>query len=323
MAYKFENCQNTKDGPFPRDSGVKPEGGIVRSARVAEGGVSSGCKMEVHTNEPRAEVSTKQESQECDHLQAEDNVFTASEIKEEESDMVSTAEQNGEADHQLELEDGDEGRVKTEGSIDAQSQDSDHAEDKFSDSHLFDGVPDLHLHLRCPWTTSIVSDFARTGVQKVYKIQARFEHYGSKKVHIDDLFARLQYMLASLFLNLEFKYPFVCSSYARRFAIINYRQLVEVNHILAGETDADTLHRLLIKKLTAAALAEFNLLNIMKECDQSLSRRATLRRNKLNFNTTNEASENSQEPAAALKTLDAYALKSLPIDVRPLRAAPE
>lgn len=90
----------------------------------------------------------------------------------------------------------------------------------------------------------------------------------------------LQYSLASLILNLEFKFPFVFSYYGRLLTKLNYKSLsgrirkmgAPLNSEDHKSSEITSISTITLGKLEKAILTEFNTLNVLKECDMSAHR---------------------------------------------------
>lgn len=133
----------------------------------------------------------------------------------------------------------------------------------------------LHVRLRCKVFDHIFPD---TGLELtvgfVRNVFITFKMTSPKlALHFQRLVDNLQYCLSSLFLNLEFKYPFVFSYYGRRLIQLNYKTLTHTMamlHTPLGITETPETHSVVaiaLGKLQNAISTEFNNLNIMKECD--------------------------------------------------------
>lgn len=108
-------------------------------------------------------------------------------------------------------------------------------------------------------------------------------HYNTfqPKLQLADIIEALNYLLGSLFINLEFKFPFVFSFYGRKLFKTNYNWLVRNLDEMLCSSPANlpsVIHNKneaflqSMKSIQLKALAEYNTLNIMKECDMSGSK---------------------------------------------------
>lgn len=103
------------------------------------------------------------------------------------------------------------------------------------------------------------------------------------KLSLPKLLESLHYLLASLILNLEYKFPLVFSVHGRKLLQNNYPWMItNINEVLSLQLENETsvyeknrnlVLMKLISDLQKKTLNEFNTINIMKECDASSSRR--------------------------------------------------
>lgn len=133
----------------------------------------------------------------------------------------------------------------------------------------------LRVDLRCRVFDSILSDLELDQTVGYIRNLALDFTMTSPKIalHLQSLIDNLQYSLSSLFLNLEFKYPFVFSYYGRQLIQLNYKALTRSMAMLATSLEDSEVSELMsvvpiaLGKLQRAILTEFNTLNVMKECD--------------------------------------------------------
>ncbi|KAM9920526.1 hypothetical protein OXX80_012421 [Metschnikowia pulcherrima] len=134
---------------------------------------------------------------------------------------------------------------------------------------------DLQLILRCDLIHPILPDLAHTkNVRFLQSLAIRFENWSPHSaVYFEDIFDNFQYLLTSLMLNLEFKYPLVFSYYGKQFVKVNYKSLIKNTTLFATPLDNKSIpdHNIILsavlRRLQRAILFEFNTLNVMKECD--------------------------------------------------------
>lgn len=101
------------------------------------------------------------------------------------------------------------------------------------------------------------------------------------KLGLKQYLSLLEYLLISLLLNIELKYPLVFSFYGRQLFQRNYNMILKTieelsNPIIDGPKFECNRNQILsdnIRKLQRKILYEYNTLNILKECNDSSSRR--------------------------------------------------
>ncbi|OBA19617.1 hypothetical protein METBIDRAFT_19740, partial [Metschnikowia bicuspidata var. bicuspidata NRRL YB-4993] len=134
---------------------------------------------------------------------------------------------------------------------------------------------DLKLLLRCDIFYPILPDLAHAdNVRFLQHLAIKFEYWSlHRTVYFEDLFDTLQYLLTSLMMNLEFKFPLVFSYYGKQLVKINYKNLKRNATLLATPLDNayapdhNAILGAVLRKLQGVILYEFNTLNVMKECE--------------------------------------------------------
>lgn len=151
-----------------------------------------------------------------------------------------------------------------------------------------DRPPSFLLYLGCNVSSPIINELLDIksafpdAINLLNLIDIDF-HYNTYKpnLHLADLVDALNYLFGSLIVNLEFKFPFVFSFYGRKLFKTNYNWLVRNldetlcssppnNPVLTHDKNRAFLQ--LMKNIQLKILAEYNTLNIMKECDMSSSK---------------------------------------------------
>lgn len=144
------------------------------------------------------------------------------------------------------------------------------------------------LDLECNVSTPIINDLLDmksafpNSINLLSLVDLDF-HYNTfqPKLQLADIVEALNYLLGSLFINLEFKFPFVFSFYGRKLFKTNYNWLVRnLDEMLCQSPVSfpSVIHNKneaflqSMKSMQLKALAEYNTLNIMKECDMSGSK---------------------------------------------------
>lgn len=139
------------------------------------------------------------------------------------------------------------------------------------------------LTLKCNLFKKIETDLKK--LEKVERFQLLILNFNyntdREDLTLKDFVECFQYLLISLFLNLEFRYPFVFSFYGRRLFQNNYPWLIKQIDLLFTEAETNTVlqknkNKILrenLRRIQEKILSEYNTLNIMKECDLSYSRR--------------------------------------------------
>lgn len=133
------------------------------------------------------------------------------------------------------------------------------------------------------------------------------------KLDITQFLETLNYLLVSVFINLEYEFPFVFSYYGRKLFKTNYnwiaRSIDEVTDFKISHSSKTSLssfnkHKEILSKdelalkiildLQQKALCEFNTINIWKECDLSKMKIDTCKRlKKKKEELGNSSTENS------------------------------
>lgn len=134
---------------------------------------------------------------------------------------------------------------------------------------------DLRLTLRCELFHPILPDLAHAeNVRFLQLLAIKYEYWSPHQaIYFEDIFDTLQYLLTSLMMNLEFKFPFIFSYYGKQLVNINYKSLIRNSTLLAtpldntSVPDHNEILAAVLLKLQLAILYEFNTLNIMKECE--------------------------------------------------------
>jgi len=155
------------------------------------------------------------------------------------------------------------------------------------------------LDLECKVSTPIISDLLDikvafpNSVNLLDLIDLDF-HYNTfqPKLRLIDIVEALNYLFSSLIINLEFKFPFVFSFYGRKLFKTNYNWLIRnLDEVLCTSLpnhpsithDKSVAFLQSMKNIQLKALAEYNTLNVMKECDTSGSKLDTCKRNRSRF----------------------------------------
>lgn len=148
----------------------------------------------------------------------------------------------------------------------------------------------LALELQCQLFSAIAVDLSCATFNSVDSVHFEFGYFTSEvSVSIEMLVSALLRSLASLVLNLEYRYPFVFSFYGRELLYTNYNWLIKDIHELQRgsitsrpstvfEQDTNVIFVLILSSMQRRILSEFNTLNIMKECDASAPRRSRCRK---------------------------------------------
>lgn len=130
------------------------------------------------------------------------------------------------------------------------------------------------LELRCKLFNKISADLVHLPVEKLGRLSVKFECWTpNRSIRFDMLTEYFQYVMTSLILNLEFKYPFIFSFYGKRLVETNYTNLIrsttEWATPLEGEfvPDKNDILGRCLTKLQFFILYEYNTINIMMECD--------------------------------------------------------
>lgn len=144
------------------------------------------------------------------------------------------------------------------------------------------------LDLECNVSTPIINDLLDmksafpNSINLLSLIDLDF-HFNTfqPKLQLADIVDAMNYLLGSLFINLEFKFPFVFSFYGRKLFKTNYNWLFRnLDEILCSSPEnlPSVIHNKneaflqSLKSIQLKALAEYNTLSIMKECDMSGSK---------------------------------------------------
>lgn len=101
------------------------------------------------------------------------------------------------------------------------------------------------------------------------------------KLELKQYLSLLEYLLISLLLNIELKYPLIFSFYGRHLFQRNYSMIVKTIEELSNpkiegpkfECNRNQILSNNMRKLQRKILYEYNTLNILKECNDSSSRR--------------------------------------------------
>ncbi|ODV78117.1 uncharacterized protein CANTADRAFT_23221 [Suhomyces tanzawaensis NRRL Y-17324] len=114
-------------------------------------------------------------------------------------------------------------------------------------------------------------------------------HYytDSQELHLDGLLQAFEYLLRSWAVNMEYKFPLIFSYYGRQFFRLNYNCICKtIDELFDPQVDtknpkanADKYTTLIhcLLKLQRNVMTEFNILNVLKELDQSSSRRCAVK----------------------------------------------
>lgn len=169
----------------------------------------------------------------------------------------------------------------------------------------------FNLLLRCELMHPFIGDFAHIeSVKYVKAVRVVFELWTpAANISFAELAGHLQYSVTSLLLNLEYKFPFIFSHYGKHLFHINYKNLLKVTLLLAKPFDKsyipdhNKIVHLVLFKLQAAIMSEFNTLNIMKECD-IYKHKAQLCRDYLKARAANETFLDNSRRSFKLKPWD-------------------
>lgn len=111
---------------------------------------------------------------------------------------------------------------------------------------------------------------------------------------LPNLVEALNYLVGSLILNLEFKFPLVFSFYGRCLFKTNYNWLIRnIDELLAASPpnevqvsrDKNSVFLRTLKNIQLKILSEYNTLSLMRECDNSSSRIDACRRYRRRLST--------------------------------------
>ena len=144
------------------------------------------------------------------------------------------------------------------------------------------------LDLECKVSTPIINDLLdmksafpnSTNLLSLMDIDFHYNTFQTK-LQLVDIVEALNYLLGSLFINLEFKFPFVFSFYGRKLFKTNYNWLIRnLDEVLCPSPvnlppsvhNKNEAFLQSMKSIQLKALAEYNTLNIMKECEMSRSK---------------------------------------------------
>lgn len=164
----------------------------------------------------------------------------------------------------------------------------------------------LGIALVCKLFNSLHTDLARLLVDQLEHVHAVFEYWTpSSRVYLRSFLGHFQYLLTSLVVNLEYKYPFVFSFYGKQLVQLNYKNLIRTLTELATPLDnasqpdhSEILNRAFCK-LHVHILTEYNTLNVMKECDTLAYRLKQCR----NYKTSSRDKRSIKNKAYCLRVL--------------------
>ena len=141
------------------------------------------------------------------------------------------------------------------------------------------------LDLECNVSTPIINDlldikFAFPNSINLLELIDLDFHYNTfqSELRLVDIVEALNYLFSSLIINLEFRFPFVFSFYGRKLFKTNYNWLVKnLDEVLCPSSpnhpsiphDKSAAFLQSMKNVQLKALAEYNTLSVMKECDTS------------------------------------------------------
>lgn len=150
---------------------------------------------------------------------------------------------------------------------------------------MFALAPTPHgVLLQCSLFHPMLPDLKYIDVDYLNRLDVSFDLWTPRtRVYFDDVATLVDYLLCSVMLNLEYRFPFCFSYYGKQLVHVNYRHMLK-NHTWfatpldnSAQPNRNDMLRLVLRKLTAGILSEYNTLNIMKECDLHQHRRALCR----------------------------------------------
>lgn len=152
----------------------------------------------------------------------------------------------------------------------------------------------MQLILRCGLFHPIIPDLTHAkNVRFLQLLTVKYDFWTTRStIYFQEFYDTFQYLLTSMMMCLEFKYPFVFSYYGKQLVKVNYKNLIRNATLLATPLDNacvpdhSEILTAVLGKLQRAILYEFNTLNVMKECDLHRWQALLCRKNIGFFSTT-------------------------------------